>query len=70
MPADLFLLLERGREAEDLHAIVIKRVSLGKVDDVEGCRSTLSSVCNPEEEPLSVSIGVDVVLKKQIVLVF
>lgn len=51
------------REAQHSHAFVVKRIRLGQVEDVELNSVVFPSVSDPEEEPLSVTICVDVILQ-------
>ena len=51
------------RETEDSHALIIKRVGLGKVQDIELNRQVLPRVAHSEEEPLRVTIRINIILK-------
>ena len=57
------------REAEHAHALVIERVRLGQVQNVELDFKFVTSVAHAEEEPLCVSISVDIILKNEIIFV-
>ena len=70
-PADcrVFVTLRRlVRVDRDFHTEVEQRVRLCKVHYVKLDRRVLSSILHLEEEPLSMTASVDVVLHKQVVL--
>ena len=67
MPADTLVVLCFVAEAEDLHPVVVERVWLCEVEDVEFYRFAFSGVTDLEEVPLSVAVRVDVVLQNQVV---
>ena len=52
----------------DFHSKIEKRIWLGKIIDVELDGHSFEGVFDLEEEPLSVTVGVYVVLHQQIVL--
>lgn len=54
---------------EHPHPLVVKTVRLGKVYYVEPYFLAFGCVTNSEEEPLSVSIRIDVILQHQIVFI-
>ena len=55
--------LEFVRKGQNAHSVVVQRVRLSQVDDVEFNRLALLRVAHSEEVPLRVSVGVDVILK-------
>lgn len=70
MPAQLLRSISfQLREAEHTHALVIQRVRLGQVQNVELNFKFVTSVAHAEEEPLCVSISVDIILKNEIIFV-
>ena len=69
VPADALDVLDLVGVAEHLHAIVVERVRLRQVDDVEAHLHALRRVANSVEKPLRVPVRVDVVLQHQVVLV-
>lgn len=56
-------------EAEYAHSLVVERVWLGQVQDVEFDRVPIAGVADSEEEPLRMTVCIDVVLEHQVVLV-
>ena len=69
MPGELFGAVSGYLgEAEHAHAVVVERVGLGKVKDVELYLVILASISHSEEEPLSVAVCVDIILKDQVIL--
>ena len=56
-------------ESEHTHALVVETVWLCEVDDVEADLLVLLGVGYPKEVPLRVTVGVDIILKDQVVLV-
>jgi hypothetical protein len=69
MPPNSLNILDFCRVAEDFHTIVVEGVGLGQVDDVEPDFHSFGRVAYSVEEPLGVAIGVNVILKNEIVLV-
>ena len=69
VPADTLLVLQLIGEAQDLHSIIVKRVWLGQVQHVELDCFSFPCVAHSEEVPLSVPIGIDIVLQYQVVFV-
>lgn len=69
MPALSFQLLRLGRVAQGHQPVVVKRITLHHVYDVELVARTRDGVFNSEEKPLRVAVGVDVCLQDKIVLV-
>jgi len=53
---------------EGLHALVVEGLGLDEVEEVEPDLEAPARVCDLEEEPLRVALGVDVVLENQVVL--
>ena len=70
MPAQVLQLALLPGVNDDLHAQLVQVVDLVLVEDFELYPVLLEGIGNLEEEPLRVAIGVDVVLKQQIVLPF
>ena len=56
-------------EAQDSHTLVIERIGLGQVQDIELNCLIPSSIAHSEKEPLCVPISVNVVLKNHIIFV-
>ena len=52
------------------HAKVEETVGLSEIHDVESDIKVLSRILYLEVEPLSVTVGIDVILHKQIILIF
>mmetsp|Transcript_43346 Transcript_43346/g.41753 ORF Transcript_43346/g.41753 Transcript_43346/m.41753 type:complete len:541 (-) Transcript_43346:140-1762(-) len=69
MPSFVLVLFGVLGEGEDLHAVVVEGVGFGEVDDVEADFLALPGVGDPEEVPLGVAVGVDVVLQDEVVLI-
>ena len=69
MPSYSFLCFDFVREAQDLHTIVIQGIRLGKIKHVKSDFLTCISVSYSEKVPLSISIGIDIILKDQIIFV-
>jgi hypothetical protein len=69
MPALSFQLLSLRRVAQRHQPVVVKRIALHHVYDVELVASARDGVFYSEEKPLRVAVGVDVGLQDKIVLV-
>lgn len=67
VPADVLFGLRFGTESVDPHSIVIKRIGLGQIKNIELHLLASFGVGDSEEVPLGVAIGVYVVLEDQIV---
>jgi hypothetical protein len=63
MPAHLFRLEVIAAVRKYAHALVVQAVGLGKVYNVKPNFLALFDIAHPEKVPLSVSIGVDVILE-------
>lgn len=70
MPSNTLLFLYFVAKTKDFHSIIVQGVRFGQVQDVEFYFLTLCCIGASEEIPLGVSIGVYVVLKHQVVLIF
>ena len=70
VPSLTCLITSLFRVKEDLHPLVIVRIVLTKVRDVESIRGSNFSICEFEEEPLCVALGVIVGPHMQLILVF
>ena len=69
MPPQFFISCLILTVREHPHPLVVKTVRLGQVNNVEPNFLAFGCVTNSEEEPLSVSIGIDVILEHQIVFI-
>ena len=69
VPADALNVLDFVGVAEDFHAIVVEGVILGQIDYVEAYFLSFGCVANSEKKPLRVTIGIDVILQNEVVLV-
>ena len=68
VPSNLLLIASlQTRVAQHLHAVIVQRVWLGQVKYVELDCLALSNVAGSEEEPLSMSVSVDVVLQDEVI---
>ena len=63
VPSNVSLFLRLLGESQDLHSVVIKRVRLGQIQNVEFDFQVFASIGHSEEVPLGVSIGVDIILE-------
>lgn len=69
MPPDvLFLFLFLG-EAQNLHTIIIKRIRFCEINYIESNFLTFLEVGNSIEEPLSMSIGINIILQNQVIFI-
>lgn len=62
MPPNVFLGRVLLGVHQHLHALIIKRIRLAQVQDVEPNSTIVASIRNSKEEPLSISTCVDVIL--------
>ena len=62
MPTKVLFFLSSNWKREDPHAVIIKWITLRKIIDVEFNLIMLVSVTHPKEVPLSMSVGVNIVL--------
>ena len=70
MPAQLVRAITRQlRKTKHSHALVVKRIWLGQVKNVEFDAEACACVADTEEEPLSVTVCVYVVLQYQVILI-
>ena len=69
VPANSFSFLYLIGESQYLHTIIVEGVRLHQINHIEFYFHALESVADTEEVPLSVPIGVYVILQYQIVLI-
>lgn len=55
--------------AEHTHALVVQTVRLGQVDNVKAHFLAFASVADSKEVPLGVAVGINIVLKHEVVFV-
>ena len=70
MPAKILASLSwANRIAQDPHSVIVQRVWLRQVENIEFDSQTFEGVSYSKEVPLSMSIRVDVVLQNEIILI-
>lgn len=69
MPSYTIFVLDYIGVIENLHTIVIQRIRLSKIDNIYLNFLTFYHVSNSKKEPLSMTVGVDVILEHKVIFI-